>query len=211
MERYMNDIKTTVAKNIALLRQNAHMTQLDLAERLNYSDKAISKWERGESTPDVSTLLEIAELFDVSLDFLVRQTHTEKELSEEVKKEPKYNRSVIVCVALVLVSFLSLLAFVLLSLLTKQITAFHYLVFLYAVPVAAIVWLVLNSIWFNKKFNYFIISLLMWSVLASVQLSLQPFGIFVQIIYLLGIPGQLVILLWSFIKNPKRKAKHNKE
>lgn len=203
----MNDIKATVAKNIASLRQNAHMTQLELAERLNYSDKAISKWERAESLPDVTTLVEISQLFNVSLDFLICESHTEKDITNEVKKEPLYNHSVITCIALVLVSFLALLAFVLLSLLTKEITAFHYLVFLYAVPVASVVWLVLNSIWFNRKFNYFIISLLMWSTLASVQLSLQPFGIFVQTIYLLGIPGQLVILLWSFIKNKKQKNK----
>ncbi len=45
----MEDLKITVAKNIADLRKAANMTQLDLASRLNYSDKAVSKWERGVS------------------------------------------------------------------------------------------------------------------------------------------------------------------
>ena len=67
----MDEIKTIVARNISELRQANHMTQLDLAEKLNYSDKTISKWERAESTPDIAVLIEIARLFGVTLDYLV--------------------------------------------------------------------------------------------------------------------------------------------
>ena len=51
------------------------MTQLDLAEKLHYSDKAVSKWERGESVPEIGTLTAIADLFGVTLDYLVRADH----------------------------------------------------------------------------------------------------------------------------------------
>lgn len=51
------------------------MTQLELAESLQYSDKAVSKWERGESVPEIATLKAIAELFDVTLDSLVSEEH----------------------------------------------------------------------------------------------------------------------------------------
>ena len=71
----MVDIKATIAKNIAALRQAGGMTQLDLAEKLNYSDKAISKWERGESIPDVTVLKTIADLFGVTLDYLLEEDH----------------------------------------------------------------------------------------------------------------------------------------
>jgi DNA-binding transcriptional regulator YiaG len=40
----VEDIKPIIAKNITALRQNAKLTQIELAERLNYSDKAVSKW-----------------------------------------------------------------------------------------------------------------------------------------------------------------------
>ena len=66
------DIKIVIAKNIADLRLANGMTQLELAERINYSDKAVSKWERAESMPDIAVLTEIADLFQVSLDDLVR-------------------------------------------------------------------------------------------------------------------------------------------
>ena len=57
----MEDLKPVIAKNITALRQQARMTQSELAERLNYSDKAISKWERAESMPDVAVLKTIAD------------------------------------------------------------------------------------------------------------------------------------------------------
>ena len=63
----MSDIKSIVAKNISELRQKRSMTQLELAEQLNYSDKAVSKWERGDSLPDISVLCDIAALFSVPL------------------------------------------------------------------------------------------------------------------------------------------------
>ena len=67
----MEDIRQILAQNIAALRVEKKMTQLELAEVLNYSDKAVSKWERGESMPDVITLKAIADLFGVTLDYLV--------------------------------------------------------------------------------------------------------------------------------------------
>lgn len=68
-------LKNIIAQNIAELRRNNNMTQLELAEKLNYSDKAISKWERGESLPDVAVLKNIADIFLVSVDYLLEQTH----------------------------------------------------------------------------------------------------------------------------------------
>ena len=67
----MNDIKSIVAKNIAELRQSNNMTQLELAEKINNSDKAISKWERAESSPDISVLVDIAAVFGVTVDYLI--------------------------------------------------------------------------------------------------------------------------------------------
>ena len=67
----MEDIKQIIAKNIASLRTDSKLTQLELAEKLNYSDKAISKWERGESIPDVITLKAVADLFGVTVDYLL--------------------------------------------------------------------------------------------------------------------------------------------
>ncbi len=200
----MKDIKANVAKNIALLRQANGMTQSELAEKLNYSDKAVSKWERAESMPDISVLVEIASLFSVSLDTLVLIENPERESLGDSTIPPKYNHGSITAISILLVWLIALLVFVIGWVVAGKIGIF-WLTFIYAVPISAIVWLVLNSIWSNRRRNYLIISLLVWSLLVSVQLSLLPFGWNVWMIYLLGIPGQIIVALWSLIRNRSKK------
>ena len=64
-------LKVMIGSNIAAYRKRAGLTQAGLAEKLNYSDKAVSKWERGESIPDVLTLMQLAELFEISVNDLL--------------------------------------------------------------------------------------------------------------------------------------------
>ncbi len=196
----MNDIKSIIAKNITELRVAKGMTQLELAEQLHYSDKAVSKWERGESVPEISTLKAIADLFGVTLDHLVNE-HTTGE-KRDTAPERKYrfrNRSIVTAMCAVLVWFLALLAFVMLDLLPVEVEL-HWLAFVYAVPVTLLLWLVFNSVWFNPRTNFLIISALVWSTLASLHVTVLVFGENIWKVYLLGIPAQLVILLWSRIK-----------
>lgn len=200
----MEDIKSIVAKNITELRLLNNMTQMELAEKLNYSDKTISKWERAESSPDIAVLVDIADLFGVSLDYLVRAENIEETVKENKQKETKYNRRVISYISESIAWFVAIFAFIITSLITKEAT-FQWLYFVYALPIVLIVKLVFNSIWFNPRHNYFIISALIWSILAAVHITFLYFKINVSLIYLLGLFGQIVIILWSFIKKPKRK------
>jgi transcriptional regulator with XRE-family HTH domain len=193
----MNDIKSIVAKNIAALRQSHGMTQLELAERLNYSDKAVSKWERAESLPDITVLVTISDLFGVTLDQLVRDETPQADVSRPVYR---YDRAMITGVSLLLVWFVALLAFVLQTVFVPA-ARMSWLTFVWAVPATMILWLVLNSIWFRRRRNYLIISLLMWSMLAAIHMTMLPYlGVRLWIIYLLGIPGQAAIVLWSRFK-----------
>ena len=200
----MEDIKSIVARNISKLRQSNNMTQLELAEKLNYSDKAISKWERAESTPDISVLVEIANLFGVTLDYLAKEEYVEKAAIERKNGEAKYNRKIIAYISESGVWVIAILAFIITTLISKKAT-FQFLYLVYAVPITLIVKLVFNSIWFNPRNNYYIISLLMWSLLASVHITFLHFGIHAAIVYLIGVAGQIVIVLWSFICKPKIK------
>ena len=85
-------LAVTIGQNIMRLRRMANMTQLELAEKLNYSDKSVSKWEQGNGIPDVRILVQLAELFHVSVDDLVRE-HTEKEI---VPKNTRTLRRIII-------------------------------------------------------------------------------------------------------------------
>jgi len=200
----MEDTKSIVAKNISELRLLNNMTQIELGERLNYSDKTISKWERGESSPDISVLVEIADLFGVSLDYLVRAENLDRTVKENKISQTRYNRKVIAYISESIVWFAVILAFILTSLITSEAT-FQWLYFVYALPVALIIKLVFNSIWFNPRNNYFIISALLWSILAAIHITFLYFKINVALIYLLGIVAQITIILWSFLKKPKIK------
>lgn len=198
----MKDIKNIVAKNITELRILNNMTQMKLGEKLNYSDKTISKWERAESTPDISVLVEIANLFGVTLDFLVKSENIEEAVVEHKTEETKYNRRAIAYISESIGWIIAIFAFIITTLILRK-TTFQWLYFVYALPVVLIIKLVFNSIWFNPRHNYFIVSALMWSILAAIHITFLYFGISVALIYLLGVAGQIVIVMWSFIKKPK--------
>ena len=74
------------------LRKQKGFSQEELANRLNVSRQTISKWEGGESSPDMEKLVAISELFDISLDELVLNKATKKEeTSEQVVKFDMYS------------------------------------------------------------------------------------------------------------------------
>lgn len=197
----MEDLKAIIAKNITDLRLKNGYTQIQLASILNYSDKAISKWERAESIPDITVLKEIADLFNVTVDYLLTLEHTQEQILPTQTKH--ISKSVIILLSLMLVWLISTLMFV--SLNIMEVKNFQtWLCFIYAIPVSNIVWLTLNSIWKNKKVNYAIISLLMWSTLLSIHLSTYQVLNSMWLIYILGAPGQIIIILWANLKKKNK-------
>lgn len=192
----MTDIKLIIAKNIADLRKANGYTQIGLAEKLNYSDKAISKWERGESVPEIGVLKEIADLFGVSLDYLVQKEHNAPpKLSGKTSFN---NHAFITGMSILLVWLVATAVFVIVDIFTNA--SAHWLAFIWAVPVSMIVWLTLNSVWFNRRRNFFIISLLIWTFLAALYISILPLGFNIWLVFVIGVPGQVIVLLWSRLR-----------
>lgn len=197
-------LKNVLGKNIALFRKNAAMTQAMLAERLNFSDKAVSKWERGESVPDVLTVIQLAEVFGVSLDELL---HDQDALPENVSKveqvmgkavertlKRKADKRIIENLCSILVWFVALLIFVLCASLGVHKS---WVAFFWAIPIDCIVRLSLRSAWRDFRSNRWLISGIMWGMLLSIYISLFVFAqINMWMLFLLGIPGQTAIILW---------------
>ena len=218
-EANMNDekLKQQIGNNIAAYRKQRHLTQVKLAELLNYSDKAVSKWERGESVPDVITLAQIAELFEISVDdLLVDPTALpektgkvvqvlEKTVEKTLKR--KADKRIILLLSSVLVWFVAVLSFVVLSSLGIEKC---WLAFIYAIPVDAIVCLSLRSAWRDFRWNQTLISFIMWGSALSIYLSLLMFaGLNIWKLFLLGIPGQAAILLWFRLYRKNGREEHN--
>lgn len=145
--------------------------------------------------------MQIASLFGVSLDYLAGIENIDDRVKENARSEKKYNHRIITYIAEGAVWCVAVLAFIITSLVARDAT-FQWLYFVYALPIAVIVRLVFNSIWFNPRNNYLIISVLMWAILAAIQITFWHFGINVILIYLLGIAGQIIIILCSFIRKP---------
>ena len=205
----MNEIKSIIAKNIAELRQAVGMTQLELAERLNYSDKAVSKWERGESIPDVSVLVEIARLFDVTLDYLVCAEHPVTPARTEAENppppKPSLRKSIVTLLSILLLWLVAVVVFVTLSMPSLGLRH-EWLAFIYAIPLSFVLWLIFNSLWFNRRLNYLIISFLVWTTLLAVYLTVLVVGANAWMIFLPGIPGQLILILCPLLRRPVKTS-----
>ena len=219
----MEEWKRTVAANLSALRKSHQLTQLQLAELLHYSDKAVSKWERGESLPDLAVMKQLADLYEISLDdFLLTPEEreakraataipepepepasaVEEEASPEVPRRKNHNRLIIACMAMMLVWLIATMMFVVLDTIVPELEYGRFL-FLYAAPITAIVLLVFNSIWFNPRWNYAIISALVWSILGAIYLTFYSHNLWK--LFLIGIPAQLIIILWSRLKPAEKK------
>lgn len=215
----MNDEKLRVklGGNIAAYRKRFGLTQAGLAEKLNYSDKAVSKWERGESLPDVLTLVQLAELFEVTVNDLVvdpdelpadgGKVQKVMELVSEKALKRKADKKIVQLLCSTLVWFIALLSFVVLS--SLGLTR-SWLAFIYAIPVDAIVILSLKSAWRDFRWNKLLISQIMWGCVISIYISLLVFlNVNVWKLFLLGIPGQLAIILWFRLFHKVRKEDTN--
>ena len=199
----MKELKEIVAANICALRNERKMTQFQLAELLNYSDKAVSKWERAESLPDVCVLKQIADHFEVSVDYLLSENHEEYDKARVRRsRELTKNRLIITFLAEGLIWLIATYVFIQIRITAPLSAVFPaWLCFIYALPVGSVVFLVFNSIWGRPKFNYFIISVLVWTTLSAIHLtSLTVSGFSLALIYVLGIPAQVIIFLWSGLK-----------
>lgn len=202
----MNDekLKAQLGANIASYRKRAQLTQAALAERINFSDKAVSKWERGESIPDLPTIIGLAEVFEVTVnDLLVDPNElpentgkVERIMSKAVEKtlKRKANKRVILGLSSILVWFVALLAYVVCSSAELENS---WLAFIYAIPVNCIVLLSLRSAWRDFRWNQTLVSGIVWGSLCSIYATLLVLlHLNIWKLFLLGIPGQLAIILW---------------
>lgn len=197
------DIKENFAENLVRFRKNLNLTQAELADKLNYSDKAVSKWERGESVPDLYALKNIADLFDVTIDDLIKEP---SESLPHTKNKKINKRAVIAICSTGLVWLVAMCAFSFINIIIPSITK-TWLAFVYAVPITLIVLLVLTSVWKKKITSGVVISLLVWSTILALYLTLY-FILFsppttLWMLFLIGIPLQVLVIFWSIYRKIK--------
>ena len=217
----MEDLKIIFAQNLIALRKQMKLTQIELAEKINYSDKAVSKWERGESIPDVSVLMVIANLFGVSIDFLVTK-HENDEIAKEqtsyaagIKKK---NRSLITAITFFAMLILETVVFIALQGAKPSNLGWNIIYcYVFPLPIFAIVAVVFSSLWWSKYMNFAAVSFLICSVVTDafliVLLAWKPF----PLVFLVVIPAEIVAMMSFKIKvlskvlNTEKKKTEDKE
>lgn len=214
-------LKNNIAKNIARYRKENKLTQAELAEKLNYSDKSISKWERGDGIPDVYVLTVIADLFGVTVNDLVYDMDDLKSRSEisltetlpvdssigndssEKNKKPKFRQHLIITLlAIGIVWLVATIAFVILSLALPSENV-HWIAFIFALPVSSIVALVFSKLWFGIIPRFISVSTINWTVALSIQLCVSTLlGRSVENLYLIYIASasfEILVILWYML------------
>lgn len=206
----IREINEKIASNLAYYRKAAGLTQAELAQKINYSDKSVSKWESGGGVPDVYILMQLASLYDVSLDTLVgKEPQKVGAIEKRVKKE-KSMQLLIMLLSSGLVWLAATVCFVGISI--SNILQPAWLVFLYATVANAIVLLVYCSIWKYRLLHFICVSVLIWTAILSVYITLAIIFAHYQIertlwpIFLLGVPLQVLEVLWAFFRFLFRKG-----
>ncbi len=196
----MDELKQTVAKNIIALRTANKLTQFELGNKISYSDKAVSKWERAEAIPDVYVLLKLSKLFGVTVDYLL-SSHDESKPAP-ARKKPPANRTVITLIALVGVFTVTTLVFVVLHL-----SGIKYpLIYQYGVNICAILLVVFNSMWGKRKYSFISVSMLVNSLILTIYLIFLSLSRNWWEILLLCIPAETIVVLSFMVRKGKKKS-----
>ncbi len=197
----MEDLRKIIGKNLTELRKRRNLTQLELAEKFNYTDRAISKWENGDTLPDVEVLYNLCEFYGVTIDYL---THEE---NEQFKKKGAplglWNK---IAITLLISSFIWMVATVVMVYsILKGKSPVWWQAFLWAIPANALALLYFNHVYFHKRLIAFIaFSLIVWGVITAFFFTYNDQEVLWPI-FLLGIPAQASLLIWLNIRQNFKK------
>lgn len=202
----LEELTNIIAKNIAYYRKLNHWTQADLAQKISYSDKAVSKWERGESLPDIYILALISELFGITVNDLITEKSV-KELVSIKKKEKKnfiYNKSIIALLASGLVFFIAVVCFALLSMIFPKEKNF-WIIFIDALPIVSIIFIVFSKLYWSPWARFLSITSLNWFLSLSLYVSINAFVEieYLWMLFIISAAFQVLIIFW-YLRKRKR-------
>lgn len=202
------DLKDVIACNLIELRQQAGITQLQLAEMLNYSDKAVSKWERGESIPDLRVLIKIAEIYHISLDDLVRE-------KPDKPVKPKLNifkKHVLITLLSVGLVWVIATAVFMIFYYIMPLARYSYLAFLFAPFISSVVYTVFASVWFRRITLAFSASFVLWSIILIIHVMLRLFtSITIWPFYLVAGLIQVLVIGWFILRKLYKPNRHKEK
>ncbi len=195
----MKDIKEIIANNLIDLRKKHHLTQNELAAKINYSDNAISRWERAEVTPSIETLVQISEVFDIPLSSLIEDNAVGVAKTKDKTMVINKLSTAIICVSIVWL--IAVIAFVYGNMLFSNNL---WMIFVWSVPASCIVLLPFAKYFGAHIYRFVVLSVLQWSLLASLYVQFIQYNMW--LIFIIGVPIEIALSTYTFIK-PKEQKK----
>ena len=197
----MENIKEIVRENLVKLRKERKLTQIELSQKIGYSDKAISRWETGEVTPDVETLNSLAELYNIPIAaFFEKYTPKPPKCADE--RQQIARKIAVTLLGIVCVWFFAIIGYSRLGLLFNDR---NWLVFIWAIPLSFAVAIYCNVKWGKRIVTLVLASALCWTLLLAIYLQFVEFHTFMT--FVSGVPIQIGIILLAFIRpTGKHKA-----
>ncbi len=199
----MEELNKIISKNLVNLRTKSGLTQLQVAEKINYSDKSISKWERGDAIPDIPVMLQLASLYGVTLDDIVKD-YGKKEIKPKTKKFKLSQHALISIIAFSFVWFLATIGF-------AVVYGFYniydkaYLSFIVAIPISFLVLMVFSFCWYPYFISSIFSSIFLWTTILAITQCINTINIW--LLYIIVIPLQLIIIFGFFLKKLLKKDK----
>ncbi len=198
----MKNVKETIANNLVILRKKHKMTQQALAERLNYSDKAISRWEHAETLPDIETLCRVCDIYGVSFEYLLQTEQPENDADNPyIYRDGETARRIsITLIALCSVWLVATLSYMYASVI---LSVSLWTLFIWAIPASMVVLGICNRLWGNGLIGMIILSLFVWTLILSIYLQCIKYNLW--LLFIVGVPIQAIIILSSNVLKYRRK------
>ena len=185
-------LKQNLANNLGYYRKQLGLTQTELAEKLNYSDKSISKWERGDGLPDLTVTAQLADIFGLTVNDMISEKPRKRLMTTR-------NKIIITLLSIGLAWLVATVLFFLCEIIFPNIKIW-WLFYIYAIPVSAIVGIVFSCIWWKKIHIFAAISTLIWSISLCIMLTVNVHKI--SLIFIVAAVVQILTILWFCIKKP---------
>ncbi len=196
----MKDIKSIVAKNLGELRRARGLTQAELAEKFNYSDKAVCRWENGDTLPDINMLYALADFYGITMNDL---TDDNLEITDR-KKERRNALAYRIWMCFLILGIVWVVATISFAFSVIFLDRAFWMAFVTAVPITCIiVFMTLRKI-FGTTMKIIVTSLISWSIIATLFLYVFVYaGLNFWPVFIVGLPVQALLLYYFMMKRYK--------
>lgn len=188
-----------LTENLIKLRKKFKLSQIELSQKINYSDKAISRWEKGEVTPSIDVIEKLAEIYGVTVTYFFEEHLDDTELK---LKEKAFTLHLYIMFSLVLVVWT--IAVLIFFTIKSHLNEYYFQALVWALPITLFVIAWCCKYYFNNKFYLLTTSLGCWFTIGGIYF--QFFHLNLWPIFFFGIPVQILLILVSLVHKMNGKT-----